>query len=63
MTVITQQVFVNNPNKWPPVIELGNGWIAHVHCEGARWHVLSWSTLGEHCTEKRCIINAPKVTQ
>lgn len=32
-------------------------YIKHVVCEGARFHVLSWSTLGTHCSEPDCIIN------
>lgn len=32
-------------------------YVKHVQCEGARFHVLSWSQLGTHCSEPRCIIN------
>ena len=32
-------------------------YIKHVHCEGARFHVLWYDTNGTHCTEKDCIIN------
>lgn len=31
--------------------------IKHVRCDGARFHVLSWSTKGTHCSEPRCIVN------
>lgn len=30
----------------------------HIYCNDARYHVLSWSTQGTHCSEKRCEINA-----
>jgi len=29
----------------------------HITCEGARFHVLSWSNLGTHCSEENCEIN------
>ena len=29
----------------------------HIVCEGARFHVLSWNTKGEHCSEPNCEIN------
>ncbi len=30
-------------------------WIQkHIVCEGARWHILSWSNLGRHCSEPNC---------
>ena len=32
-------------------------YIKHVRCEGARFHVLFWSTKGTHCSEERCIVN------
>lgn len=32
-------------------------YVKHVVCEGARFHVLSWSTKGTHCSEKNCIVN------
>jgi hypothetical protein len=31
--------------------------VKHVRCEGARFHVLWWSSQGCHCSEPRCIIN------
>ena len=31
--------------------------VKHVSCEGARFHVLYWDSLGCHCSEKSCIIN------
>jgi len=38
----------------------GERWIKHVHCDGARFHVLWWDALGRHCFEKDCIYNKPK---
>ena len=32
-------------------------YVKHVHCEGARFHVLWYDTNGKHCSEKDCIIN------
>lgn len=34
-----------------------SGYIKHVHCDGARFHVPHWSTTGEHCSEVKCIKN------
>ncbi len=34
--------------------------IKHVHADGARFHVLSYSNLGMRCSEPRCIINKRK---
>lgn len=35
-------------------------YIKHIRCEGARFHILSWSNLGTNCSESRCIINKPR---
>lgn len=32
-------------------------YIKHVVCEGARFHVIGYSTTGRFCSEARCIIN------
>lgn len=37
-----------------------DGFIKHVRCEDARFHVLSYSTLGAHCSEPKCVINSRK---
>jgi hypothetical protein len=42
-----------------PSVEVEGGWVKHVNCEGARFHVISWSTQGKHCSEPKCIINKP----
>ena len=52
-----KEVFFDDPGAQPPVIELENGNIAHAHCNGARWHMLWWSSDGKHCSEQRCVVN------
>jgi hypothetical protein len=42
-----------------PTVEIEDGWIKHVNCEGARFHVLHWTSQGSHCSEPNCIINKP----
>lgn len=37
-------------------------YIKHVVCDGAHFHVLSYSTQGTHCSEPNCIMNKPKDT-
>lgn len=32
----------------------------HIICEGARYHVISYDTLGRHCSEEKCEINNKK---
>jgi hypothetical protein len=29
----------------------------HIVCEGARFHVISWDSQGEHCSEPNCEVN------
>lgn len=33
------------------------GFVKHVHCEGARFHVLSWDGDGRRCSVKNCVVN------
>ena len=40
-----------------PHVKNPDGSIQHVYCEGARFHVLSWSTQGRHCSEPDCEVN------
>ena len=40
-----------------PCVRNPDGSIQHVYCEGARFHVLSWSTEGRHCSEPDCEVN------
>lgn len=61
--VISNEIHIPPERKpmFPPRVQVHpGGWIAHVHCDGARWHVLSWSSLGCHCSEPKCILNKPK---
>jgi hypothetical protein len=46
--------------EFVPVIPVGGGWIKHIVREGARYHVVSWSTLGRQCSDPRCEINRPE---
>ena len=43
-----------------PRIKNADGSVQHVYCEGARFHVVSWSTSGQHCSEPECEINAER---
>ena len=49
----------------PPRIscDTNKDYIKHVHLDGARFHVLYYSALGVHCSEKNCIINKPREEQ
>lgn len=40
-----------------PVPASVRGYVKHVRCEGSRFHVLSWSGEGCHCSEPKCIVN------
>lgn len=35
-------------------------YIKHVHCEGAHFHVLSYTNNGIRCSEPKCIKNKPR---
>ena len=41
----------------PPIEPVDDHYIKHVHCDGARFHVLHWSSNGTHCSEPNCIVN------
>ena len=43
----------------PPTPAKPETWMPHIHQEGARFHVVSYSTVGPHCFEKMCEINRP----
>lgn len=40
-----------------PRVLNADGSVKHVYCEGARFHVLSWSSRGRHCSEPECEVN------
>ena len=58
--------FVPNEKIWPD-----KPWVKHVHCDGARFHVFSYLGISDFrgvrmvvkCSEKNCIVNAPKEIQ
>lgn len=44
----------------PPQVPASDpNYIKHVICEGARFHVISYSSHGRKCSEPNCIINKP----
>jgi hypothetical protein len=53
-----------NPYAGLPRIELPDGWLRHIVCEGSREHVISYSLIDgkgvTHCSEPRCEINRPR---
>jgi len=55
-------IFLKEIAAFPPVEGASEkGYIKHVFCNGARFHVVSWSSLGMHCSEPKCILNKKKV--
>jgi len=34
-----------------------DGYDKHIHCDGSREHVLSYSIQGIHCSHKNCVVN------
>ncbi len=55
----TGEISVPPGTIFPPDITVKGKWIAHVHCDGARFHVESYSTQGTQCSEPNCILNKP----
>jgi len=56
MGVITKTIKV--PDLWNYNREYNeDGTEKHIHCNGARYHVVSWSNRGQHCSEPNCEIN------
>ena len=64
------QIYLDEiPELGAPTIKINPNekWIKHVHCEGARFHVLSWLGHGggfgrkciaiTRCSEPNCIVN------
>lgn len=61
------QIILKELPLYPPIEPASvEGYIKHVHCDGARFHVLSWSGHRRkdgtiegrtHCGEPNCIIN------
>ena len=51
---------IPHPFKVPREPASDPDYIKHVYCEGARFHVISYSDKGRRCSEPNCIINKPK---
>lgn len=52
------ELWLPEGSELPPMVKASDkDYIKHVRCEGARFHVLSYSTLGIHCSESDCIVN------
>lgn len=56
-------IFIDTPREFPPRVEVEPGWIDHVSCDGARWHVLSYGTDAIRCSEPSCIINKERIVR
>lgn len=41
----------------PEDLKTEDGYDKHLHCEGSREHVLSYSSKGVHCSHKNCVVN------
>lgn len=64
-------IFQDDPHGWPKRRVLSNGWEAHVHCDGARFHVSHWSGYSSRktfetfgvawCSEPFCDMNREAV--
>lgn len=46
-----------------PRVKNPDGGIQHVYCDGARFHVLSWSTQGRHCSDPDCEVNRKRAVK
>jgi hypothetical protein len=46
-------------DEWEPLPRIINpdGTVKHIIKDGSRYHVLSWSEIGTHCSEPECEIN------
>jgi len=56
---MSDTIFLDPIPMFPPIEKSSvRGFIKHVSCEGARFHVLYWDSLGSHCSEKNCVINS-----
>lgn len=66
MIAALETIFIDDPRSWPPVEKASDPkWIKHVHCNGARFHVPSYSLYENWrgsravtwCSEPRCVLN------
>ncbi len=54
------EISISMPKRLDPIPRLPasvKGYVKHVRCDGARFHVLHWSSQGRHCSEPKCIVN------
>lgn len=58
MGILTRLVEVPDLYHYRPEF-YPDGTEKHVFCEGARYHVLSYSSNGTHCSERKCEYNLP----
>lgn len=56
MGIIHDTLKVPNLYRYEPEFN-EDGTEKHIVCDGARYHVLSYSTHGSHCSEPNCEIN------
>lgn len=55
---MTDYISIEDQNTFPPVENASVlGFVKHVYCEGARFHVLSWDSYGHKCSVQNCIMN------
>jgi hypothetical protein len=55
-----RSITIDDPHTlFVPRIKVDGEWLVHVRCEGATFHVISYSNLGQHCSEPMCIVNKP----
>ncbi|WP_340011771.1 hypothetical protein MHI32_01525 [Paenibacillus sp. FSL H7-0690] len=38
-------------------LKTADGYNKHIHCDGSREHVLSYSSKGIHCSQNNCVVN------
>jgi hypothetical protein len=61
---MNDEIFMNlkdlDLGSWPSQdtpAESDKNFVKHIHCEGAKFHVISYDTHGPRCSNPRCIIN------
>jgi hypothetical protein len=58
-TVQNNTILLNKEPEFVPIEKSSvKGFIKHVRCEGARFHVVHYDDLGPHCSEEQCVLNA-----
>lgn len=56
---MSDTIFIKEKNRFMVPREPASDpeYIKHVNCEGAYFHVISYSTSGMRCSEPKCILN------